>query len=78
MVTVSDGKFSDRAPVVICLHGGNKWPYFVGDPYVREDLPAGSANHTVVLTVQARDDDLQGQIVYEVSNCCDLLYIRMK
>lgn len=65
-VTVSDGRSSDREPVVICLLGGNERPYFVGEPYVREDFPSNSPANTVVLTVLARDDDLQGVIVYEV------------
>lgn len=66
-VIVSDGKTTDREPVIICLSGGNERPYFVGEPYVREHMSSSVAEGTTVVTVVARDDDMQGKIMYQVS-----------
>ena len=66
VVRVSDGRFSDTEPLTICISGENLRPYWVGEPYIASNVASSVANNTVLLTVQARDDDLQGSIVYQV------------
>lgn len=65
-VRVTDGTNSAEEPLVICLTGDNKRPYFINEPYVKDNLASSVSNGSVVIRVQARDDDLQGKIVYEV------------
>ena len=64
-VTVTDGSRTAEAPVTICLTGDNQRPYFVDEPYEKENLASTAANNSVVIRVEARDNDLQGTIVYE-------------
>lgn len=66
-VTVSDGRFTDTEPLTICLTGENQRPYWVNEPYIVDNVASNVANNSVLLTVLARDDDLQGTISYSVS-----------
>lgn len=64
---MSDGRFTDTEPVTICVTGENLRPYWVNEPYIVSEVASTAPNNSVLITVQARDDDLQGSIVYQVS-----------